>query len=109
MPQEEDFGIVSIEAQSYGVPVIAYKKGGALDTVINKKTGIFFEKQDVESLMQAIKNFAKIHFSERILTNNAERFSFKVFKNELQRSLVCSNTGGRGGNTPLAKIQTKNS
>ena len=80
MPQEEDFGIVALEAQSYGVPVIAFKKGGAKDTVINGKTGILFERQTTDSLMRAVKKFAKMHFSERILKSNARRFSFKVFK-----------------------------
>ncbi|MFH1971361.1 MAG: glycosyltransferase, partial [Patescibacteria group bacterium] len=54
MPQEEDFGIVSIESQFFNTPVIAYSKGGSLDTVINKKTGIFFQKQTVDSLMSAV-------------------------------------------------------
>ena len=43
MPQEEDFDITSLEAQSFGIPVIAYGKGGSLDTVVNNKTGLFFE------------------------------------------------------------------
>lgn len=80
MPQEEDFGIVAVEAQSYGVPVIAFGKGGAKDTVIDGKTGILFDTQTVNSLMQAVKKFAKMRFSERILINNAKSFSFKVFK-----------------------------
>ena len=41
MPQEEDFGITSLEAQSFGVPIIVYRKGGALDTVVENKTGVF--------------------------------------------------------------------
>jgi glycosyltransferase involved in cell wall biosynthesis len=80
MPQEEDFGIVAIESQNFGVPVIAYKKGGACDTVISGKTGILFEHQTVKSLMQAVKKFAKMRFSERIIRKNAKRFSFEVFK-----------------------------
>ncbi|MEJ2347771.1 MAG: glycosyltransferase, partial [Patescibacteria group bacterium] len=53
-PQEEDFGIVALEAQAAGAPVIAYKKGGALDTVIEGKTGVFFDKQTKESLIKAV-------------------------------------------------------
>jgi glycosyltransferase involved in cell wall biosynthesis len=104
MPQEEDFGIVAVEAQSFGVPVIAYKKGGALDTVIEGKTGIFFKKQTVKSLMQAVKKFDKMSFSERILKVNAKRFSKEVFKKQLQRSLIRSYFGWRRRNSPLAKI-----
>ncbi len=83
MPQEEDFGIVAIEAQSFGVPVIAYSKGGALDTVISGKTGIFFDKQNAGSLMRAIKKFAKMSFSSKSLTDNAKRYSFKSFRKKI--------------------------
>ncbi len=48
MPQEEDFGIAAVQAQSVGVPVIAYKAGGAKDIVVEGKTGIFFDKQEVK-------------------------------------------------------------
>jgi len=56
-PQEEDFGIAAVESQAAGTPVIAYKKGGSLDTVIDGKTGVFFEKQNKESLIKAVKRF----------------------------------------------------
>jgi len=56
-PQEEDFGIVALEAMISGKPVIAYKAGGALETVKENVTGLFFEKQTVPSLMSAIKDF----------------------------------------------------
>ena len=47
---EEDFGIVPIEAQACGTPVIAYGKGGALETILDKKTGLFFKEQTVSSI-----------------------------------------------------------
>lgn len=75
MPQEEDFGIVALEAQSYGVPVIAYRRGGVLDTVVHGKTGILFKNQNVESLVSAIKKFEKMTFKYRHLITNARRFS----------------------------------
>jgi len=80
MPQEEDFGIVSVEAQHYGVPVIAFKKGGALDTVIEGVTGVFFDKQEVPSLTAAIKRFEKIRFVVDNLYTSAKRFSEDNFK-----------------------------
>jgi glycosyltransferase involved in cell wall biosynthesis len=85
MPQEEDFGIVAVEAQNYGVPVIAYKKGGAIDTVIPDKTGFFFEHQTVESLQAAIEqyldsNHSTIDSDECI--KNANRFSKERFQKE---------------------------
>jgi len=83
LPQEEDFGLVSLEAQSSGVPVIAYKKGGALETVIDEKTGLFFESQTVASLLKAIVKFEKLKFKEQDLITNANKFSEKVFKKEI--------------------------
>jgi glycosyltransferase involved in cell wall biosynthesis len=80
MPQEEDFGIVAVEAQSLGIPVIAYKKGGAIDTVIPGKTGILFEEQTPESLADAIKRFEKMQFVVDNLLTNAKRFSFESFR-----------------------------
>lgn len=82
MPQEEDFGIVSVEAQSYGVPVIAYKKGGAVDTVIPGKTGIFFEKQSPEKLIEAVNKFEKINFGKGEFPKNVGKFSKSRFKKE---------------------------
>ena len=83
MPQEEDFGIVSIESQFFNTPVISYRKGGSLDTVINGKTGIFFNKQTVDSLMSAVKEFEKQEFLEEDLLTNAKKFSKDVFKESI--------------------------
>ncbi|KKR50754.1 MAG: Mannosyl transferase [Candidatus Woesebacteria bacterium GW2011_GWD2_40_19] len=82
MPQEEDFGIVAVEAQSYGVPVIAYKKGGSLDTVIDGKTGILFDKQNPKTLIRAVRKFEKMKFDKKRLTENARKFSKARFKKE---------------------------
>lgn len=79
-PQEEDFGIVTVEAQAAGAPVIAFKAGGALDTVIDGKTGVFFEKQTVVSLVRAIKKFKHLKFNGQDLTKNAGKFSKENFK-----------------------------
>ncbi len=81
MPQEEDFGLTAVEAHSFGVPVIAYKAGGALDSV-TKSTGVFFEKQDKESLVNAIKKFERMKFERKVVRRNAERFSKEKFKRE---------------------------
>lgn len=82
MPQEEDFGIVAVEAQSFGVPVIAYKKGGAIDTVIPDKTGIFFEEQEPESLITAVRKFERMTFDPKVLKANSNKFSKDKFKRE---------------------------
>lgn len=82
MPQEEDFGIVAVEAQVHGVPVIAYKKGGAFDTVIEGKTGVCFNSQTTDSLVKAVKIFEKKKFKYQYLLTNAKRFSKANFKKE---------------------------
>lgn len=82
MPQEEDFGIVAVEAQGFGVPVIAYKKGGASDTVINGKTGILFDKQSVGSLTNAVKAFNRKKFNSKLIIENAKNFRESVFKKQ---------------------------
>jgi glycosyltransferase involved in cell wall biosynthesis len=81
-PQNEDFGLVAVEAQACGTPVIAFKSGGALDTVLDGETGVLFEKQNVQSLMSAIKKFDTIHFNKDKIRKNAERFSEINFRNE---------------------------
>jgi len=83
---EEDFGIVPVEAQACGTPVIAYGKGGALETIIEGKTGIFFEEQSVASLVEALNRFEKIQdtFDPDILRKNAEKFSKERFQEEIR-------------------------
>lgn len=82
MPQEEDFGIVAVEAQSFGIPVIAYKKGGVSDTVIPEVTGILFNKQNKKSLKRAVMVFEKKKFDVGKITYNTLRFGKKRFKKE---------------------------
>jgi glycosyltransferase involved in cell wall biosynthesis len=87
LPQEEDFGMVAVEAQAAGVPVIAYNKGGSVDTVIDLETGVYFSKQNKKSLTTAVKKFEKLKFNKNKLTANAYKFSHERFKNELLNSI----------------------
>ncbi len=82
MPQLEDYGLVSLEAQLYGVPVIAYGKGGVLDTVVEGKTGVFFYKQNADKLINAVYKFENMDFDKVIIEKNAERFSKEQFKRD---------------------------
>jgi glycosyltransferase involved in cell wall biosynthesis len=84
---EEDFGLTPLEAQAFGKPVIALGKGGALETVMENKTGIFFAKPTVPYLKGAIKNFEQTTFDSHECRKNAERFSKKHFIQQL-RSFV---------------------
>jgi glycosyltransferase involved in cell wall biosynthesis len=86
-PQEEDFGIAAVEAQAAGVPVIAYDKGGAKDTVIGGRTGVFFANQTVGGLVGAINEFEKLQFDTKDLQKNADRFSEEVFKRKFNQLL----------------------
>lgn len=83
VPQVEDFGLATAEAQSIGTPVIAYKKGGSLDIVENKKTGLFFECQTAESLAQAVDKFEKMQFDKKYIINRMKRFSKVRFQKDL--------------------------
>lgn len=86
-PQKEDFGITAIEAMACGKPVIAYKAGGAVETIIDGKTGVFFDEQTVGSLTEAIKKFEKLDsagkFDPADIRKHAERFSKERFKKEM--------------------------
>ncbi len=89
-PGIEDFGITPLEAQAAGKPVIAFKKGGALETVKDGETGLFFEEQTVESLVETVLKFedGKLNFSATVCRENAELFSPEKFRAELKNFLV---------------------
>ncbi len=84
-PGYEDFGITPVEAQACGRPVIAYGKGGALDSVINGKTGIFFPEQTVQSLIEAIEEFEKTDFDPVKIRKHAENFSNDNFITKIKK------------------------
>jgi glycosyltransferase involved in cell wall biosynthesis len=81
-PGEEDFGIVPVEAQMAGRPVIAYRKGGAVETVVDGETGVFFDSQDAEALAGAVLDLEKREagFSETTIRRNALRFESEAFR-----------------------------
>lgn len=83
-PGEEDFGITPIEAQACGKPVIAYGKGGALETVEADKTGVFFYEQTLEAVTEAVKRFEAMTFDGAYIRRHAEQFSEERFKKELK-------------------------
>jgi glycosyltransferase involved in cell wall biosynthesis len=78
-PGLEDFGITPLQAQAAGRPVIAYKGGGALDTIIPGKTGAFFDHLTVESLAQALQQFDERHFEPEAIRAHALQFDSAVF------------------------------
>lgn len=85
-PGEEDFGIVPVEAMAAGKPVIAFNKGGLLETVAEGKTGIFFPEQTVESLKQAIRSFIEKEkdFNAESISEHAQKFSRTRFQHQIK-------------------------
>ena len=84
LPGEEDFGIVPVEAQACGRPVVALGRGGALDTVIDGETGVLFGDTTVESLAEGLARAANIEWDSSCIRRHAERFSRTRFVNEIQ-------------------------
>lgn len=84
MPQEEDFGIVSLEAQAAGKPVIALESGGAVETIIHQQTGILFSQPTVDSLMSAMKQFNSRSWSNNFIQSQAKKFDTRLFINKFK-------------------------
>lgn len=83
-PGEEDFGIASLEAQGAGRPVIAYAGGGALETVVDGVTGLFFREPTAESLAEAVSLFDADAFDSATLRRHAQGFDKEAFKSKLR-------------------------
>jgi len=86
-PQEEDFGMMVVEAMASGRPVLAYNKGGALETVIPGKTGEFFDHQGWEPLAHEIIKFKPEKYNPEEIREHAKKFDVAEFKNKI-KSLV---------------------
>ena len=91
-PGIEDFGITALEAQAAGKQVIAIRRGGVVETVIEGRTGVFFDEQTVASLAAAIGQFecAESSFSEADARGNADRYRPSEFRRKLKESLAAS-------------------
>lgn len=87
-PGEEDFGITPVEAQASGRPVIAFGKGGALETVVAGETGVFFKEQTVEALKGAVQQFNTMSFDKQIIRKHAEGFDEEIFKSKVNKYLL---------------------
>lgn len=99
---DEDFGIVPVEAQAAGAPVIAYGKGGSLETVVADRTGIFFGQQNVESLTRAVRLFEEREqlFDAAVIRKHAERFRPERFRAEFEAILQVAESAKAHGADP---------
>jgi len=88
MPQKEDFGLVALEAQACGKPVIAFRAGGARETILEGKTGIFFDKQTSSFLVEALKKFKISHFNPKLIRSHAEKFCLEKFKKNFKEWVI---------------------
>ena len=68
---------------AYGKPVIAFARGGALDTVVDGETGTLFQKQRVENLIEAVRKNSKVIFAPADIRQHAEQFSVERFQHEM--------------------------
>jgi glycosyltransferase involved in cell wall biosynthesis len=103
MPGQEDFGITLVEAQAAGKPVIAFAGGGALETVVDGVTGVFFDRQDTESVVDAIRRCEHVDTGPERIAARAARFSTERFREDLCQTIAArlggsarDPCGGRG-------------
>lgn len=88
IPGIEDFGLTSLEAQALGKPVVAYEQGGALETVVPGKTGIFFDEQTEESLVNALKKLDSMKINSNDCIENAAKFSKEKFISNFKQTVA---------------------
>jgi glycosyltransferase involved in cell wall biosynthesis len=99
-PGEEDFGMAPLEVAAAGRPTIAFRAGGALETIVENSTGVFFDEQTAESLGDAIEAFERLQWSAAVLRQHAKAFSAPVFHDRFRSFLE------RVG-VPMAAMETR--
>lgn len=88
MPGSEDFGLAPVEANAAGKPVVAFADGGALETIQDGVTGVFFREHSVNALLDAFRRCEAITSTPEQIAKHAQRFSRQAFRNNLRRVLT---------------------
>ncbi len=83
LEQDVDFGITPVEAMAAGCPVVAYKSGGYLESVVEGKTGTFFDEYNIDSLVEAMKKIEKMKIEKEYCQKQAKKFSKEKFKENM--------------------------
>ncbi len=94
LSRDEDFGITPVEAMSCGCPVIAFKGGGYKETVVEGKTGVFFQEYNIKSLTHVLQRFEKMKFKSEDCIKQVKKFSKARFKQEI-REFVARHSPGK--------------
>ncbi len=102
-PGEEDFGMVPVEAQACGRPVIAYGRGGALESVVDGVTGMFFNEQTPEALAAAVRSADGVRWDGATIRRHAQRFSHQRFVTEITNFIDAVVRGTPGGDPSEAR------
>ncbi len=87
-PGEEDFGMAPLEVAAAGRPTIAYRAGGATETIKEGQTGVFFDDQTPESLIAAVEHFETLDWDPAAIRRHAEGFSVAVFRRKIMEFLI---------------------
>ncbi len=106
LPGEEDFGIVPLEANASGRPVIAYRAGGALDSVRHRETGLFFDEQTPEAVLHAVQACDRIRWDKGALRHHAEQFGESVFRERILAVIRSAIAEVRSADLPPAATAT---
>jgi glycosyltransferase involved in cell wall biosynthesis len=86
-PSLDDFGVAPVEAQAAGRPVIALGRGAAVETIVPDTTGVLFDEQQVDSMVEAIERFERLAFDPAACRRNAERFDSRIFRERFRAAV----------------------